>query len=217
MIENKFIRFFTIIAPVALLGIAGTSIAEIPGTSSADLGTRDCVVLERLTDMENNSEDIIAVMFEYLKMVNKDARDNAKIARSSKELELRQREAGFTTAVKKIDAQKQEAQERAGVAMSAASNELVVGIVSGALSIARSSHFHEPNGQEFLRFMASADALNRDLVKLNHEIKRSYAQAKSGQGKTFSNTELDKMKEQLTKVQQQLRDAKKSARPCLKK
>lgn len=101
--------------------------------------------------------------------------------------------------------------------MSAASNELVVGIVSGALSIARGSHFNEPNGQEFARFMVSADALKRDLVKLNTEIKRSYAQAKSGRGKTYSNTELDKMKEQLTKVQQQLRDTKKSARPCQRK
>lgn len=82
-------------------------------------------------------DELFVAMIAYLKMVNKEVREDAKIARQNKQTELSAKESKLELENAKIDQQKNEARERYEHAMDAATIEMVLGIVSvsGAGSI----------------------------------------------------------------------------------
>ncbi len=78
---------------------------------------------------------LFVVMMEYLKMVLKEARGDAKIQRSQAELALAEKEGKLAQEKGKIDAQKREAEERFNNAMASANLEMLMGMASGLASV----------------------------------------------------------------------------------
>jgi len=90
-----------------------------------------------VADVKNLTRDepaasIFVVMIEYLKLLQKDAREDRKIARSDAASNLRLKASKLDLEKEKIEAQKREAQERFDRAMEAANLAMWLGIISGA-------------------------------------------------------------------------------------
>lgn len=78
---------------------------------------------------------IFVVMMEYLKMLQKEAREDRKTARTEAELSLAAKAGKIDQEEAKIEAQKREAEERFQHAMTAANSEMAMGIASGLASV----------------------------------------------------------------------------------
>jgi hypothetical protein len=78
---------------------------------------------------------IFVVMMEYLKLLQKEAREDRKTARTGSELSLATKAGKLDQANAKIEAQKREAEERFQRAMTAANSDMVIGIVCGLASM----------------------------------------------------------------------------------
>ena len=87
------------------------------------------------TDMSSTGE-LFMVMMAYQKMLNKEAREDRKIATGSKQLDLASKKNKLKLDNAKIDQQKKEANEKANNAMTAAQTDLWIGIVSGNSAVA---------------------------------------------------------------------------------
>jgi hypothetical protein len=72
-------------------------------------------------------------MLEYQKMVSKESREDRPIAKTDKSAALAAKDGKLKLDTRQIDAQQQEAREKADAAMTAANGNLVVGIVSGTV------------------------------------------------------------------------------------
>lgn len=77
---------------------------------------------------------IFAVMMAYQKMMNKEAREDKKISRMERDVELSAKSEKIKMENQKIDQMKQEAQEKADQQMQAAQAEMWIGIVSVSAS-----------------------------------------------------------------------------------
>ena len=75
--------------------------------------------------------ELFAVMMAYMKMMNKEAREDRKLAAKDKELELTAKDEKIKKDNSSMDAGMQESREKADQAMSAAQTEMWLGIVSG--------------------------------------------------------------------------------------
>jgi len=101
-----------------------------------------------------------------------------------------------------------EAQEKADAQMSAATTSLAIGVAQGLIQIAGSSSVYAkaPSDQGALRLAGNATALKTDLARLSAELKRGDKRLPPG--------DVNRMKDQLERGLQDIRNAKKSARPC---
>ena len=79
--------------------------------------------------------ELFIVMMAYQKMLNKEAREDKRIASMSKEIALTANEEKLKTDNVKIDQQKKEADEKADNAMTGAQTNLRIGIVNGNSAI----------------------------------------------------------------------------------
>jgi hypothetical protein len=77
---------------------------------------------------------LFAVMIEYYRLMNKEAREDQKLQQKSKQLELAAKDRKLAEDNKKIDEQTKEANEKYDRAMTAANAEMAIGIASGAAS-----------------------------------------------------------------------------------
>ena len=204
-----------VVVSVLLLGTAWPSGAVAAQASAAGLRQRDCAVVARLTGLEGSIGGIFEFMMDYQKVLNKEAREETKGARLTKELVGQQKAAKLATDQKQIDRQMAESDEKARAAMSAATTSLVVGIASGLAQLGGIGPTgSQPNDRGFQDFVLKTDALQRDLANLNAEIRRSDASANTGKGKRLPIAEIERMKAQLGNSLLQVRNAKKLARPC---
>jgi hypothetical protein len=80
--------------------------------------------------------ELFIVMMAYQKMMNKEAREDKKIASLDKDMALAAKEEKLRIDNTKIDQQKKEADEKAANTMTAAQTNLWIGIVSGNSAIA---------------------------------------------------------------------------------
>lgn len=78
---------------------------------------------------------MFVVMMEYLKLLQKDAREDRKLTRADADLSLAAKAGKLDQEKSKIEAQKREAEERFEHAMAAANLEMVLGMVSGISSV----------------------------------------------------------------------------------
>jgi hypothetical protein len=102
--------------------------------ATSDLKRR--AVLQQQIDANNAlSGSIFAFMIEYQKMLNKEAREDKKIARETRELADRAKLVKVDSQNVQVRAQMKESQDKADAAMTAADAQLVVGVVAAALSI----------------------------------------------------------------------------------
>lgn len=83
-----------------------------------------------------SAETIFAVMMEFLKMCQKEAREKQKAADAMKQLVLAQKDSKIQQENAKIEAQKREAEARFEHAMQAASSAFVLGVVSSSSTMA---------------------------------------------------------------------------------
>jgi hypothetical protein len=83
--------------------------------------------------------EMFVVMMAYLKMVQKEAREDRKIASMSKEYVMASKTEKLKLDIKSIDAGMQEAKEKADQAMQAAVTSLYMGIASGLIQVSASS------------------------------------------------------------------------------
>ena len=89
----------------------------------------------------NSMGDLFVAMMAYLKMVNKEVREDTKIAGLNKKTELSAKESKLELENAKIDQQKNEASERYDHAMDAATIEMVLGTMSTAAASASSIQY----------------------------------------------------------------------------
>lgn len=91
-----------------------------------------------ISTAQGNSEmgDIFATMMSYLKMVQKESREDRKIQGMSNQAELAMKESKLELEKQKIEQMKTEAGERFDHAMDAATTEMVTSVVSGVAQIA---------------------------------------------------------------------------------
>jgi len=93
----------------------------------------------------NSMGELFVAMMAYLKMVNKEVREDTKITRLNKQTELSAKESKLELDNSKIEQQKKEASERYEHAMDAATIELVLGAVSTAAASASSIQYQAGN------------------------------------------------------------------------
>ena len=192
-----------------------TSPPTVQRTLPALQQRQDCTAFGTLTGVENEMEEMFVVMMAYLKMVQKEAREDAKLARQDAKTELTLKSAKIAQDNKSIDAQKREAQQKADTAMSAATNSLVMGVAQGLIQISGSPAAKgSTNAQDLQRFTATANGLKSDIARLRTEIVRNEALVKEGKSGAMSAADVERMKTQLDKGLQDVRNAKRSAKAC---
>ena len=86
-----------------------------------------------VNDLTGTAE-LFMVMIEYQRMMNKEAREDRKMANQDRQVELVSKENKLKSDNAKIDQMKQEAQQKADNQMSSANTDLWIGIISGVLS-----------------------------------------------------------------------------------
>lgn len=203
------------VASALLMGTVCTSVALAAQDPQAAAKKRDCAVIERLTGLESSIGDIAAVLFEFQKMAGKEAREDSKTATLTKELANQQKSAKLRNGNTKIDKQMTEADEKADATMSAATSALVMGAVStSAAAIGGFSSGSAGNDREFQAFALKTDALKQDLSALKLDLQRAGASAEANRKTRLTIAEIERMKSQLGTSLQQVRAAKRSARPC---
>jgi hypothetical protein len=83
----------------------------------------------------DSANGLFVVMMEYLKLLQKEAREDRKMARTDADLSLAAKAGKLDQEKSKIEAQKREAEERFEHAMTAANLEMVLGVVSNTASV----------------------------------------------------------------------------------
>jgi len=81
------------------------------------------------------ASSLFAVMMEYQKMLQKEAREDKKLVQLTKDLLARAKVAKPESDNKQLEAQMKESQEKADAAMAAAEAQLALGIVAAALNV----------------------------------------------------------------------------------
>jgi hypothetical protein len=99
---------------------------------TAATGTTSLSTEAGVAGAAKSDASVFATMLENQKMLEKEARADRKLTGPDKTAELAAKGGKLQTDAKAIDAQQQEAKEKADAAMKAASNELTLGIVSGS-------------------------------------------------------------------------------------
>lgn len=89
----------------------------------------------RMMTGDDPTGSLFVVMMEYLKMLQKEAREDRKTARADRELSLTAKTGKIDQEKAKIEAQKREAEARFENAMAGANLEMVVGMVSGVATV----------------------------------------------------------------------------------
>ena len=207
----KLALLFSIVslsAYASLTHAAQTAPALLPGSQCAAFGT--------LSDVDNLMGNLFAAMIAYQKMVNREAREDRKIQRMSKDVALAAKEAKINQDNKSIDQQKNEAQQKADTAMRAATLSLASGIAANVIQISGSpvASKGSTNAPDIQRFTASANALKSDIARLTTEIKRDEASVNVGNAPAMSAADIETMKAQLDRGQQEIRRARVTAKPC---
>lgn len=90
----------------------------------------------------DNLGNLFMVMMAYQKMLNKEAREDAKLAREDAKIELQQKAGKLNNENAKIDAMKREADERYNNSMEAANTELKMGVISTSAQTASASQLN---------------------------------------------------------------------------
>ncbi len=89
---------------------------------------------ERFTKEETNAMDgILMAMMAYMKMVNKESKENKEMQKEDKRLELTSKENKLKVDNEKIDQGKKEADEKASNMMDAANRNLWIGLINGTV------------------------------------------------------------------------------------
>jgi hypothetical protein len=176
----------------------------------------DCVVFGTLTDTSDVMGNLFAAMIAYQKMMNKEARDERKLATADAKLELTLKAGKLAAENDRIAQEKKEAQEKADTAMAAANVSLATGITSAALQIVASPVVSKgsTNVQDLQRFTATAAGLKSDIAKLNTEIRRNDTLAKQGRAGTLSAADVERMKGPIEKGLQEIQKARTSVKAC---
>lgn len=81
----------------------------------------------------DGNSSAFATMLEYQKMMSKEAREDRAIAKTDKSAALAAKDGKLKLDTRQIDAQHQEAREKADAAMASANAQLTLGVVSGAV------------------------------------------------------------------------------------
>lgn len=93
---------------------------------------------EVLNTMSNENSGLFEVMIAYLKMLQRESREDRQLSRESREIELISASEKITQDAKKIEEGMKEAEEKARQAMQAATTELVISLVAGVIQIVES-------------------------------------------------------------------------------
>jgi hypothetical protein len=102
------------------------------------LGAAANVITSAMGTMDGGFGELFTVMLDYLKMAQKDAREDKKIARASKEISMQGFQAKIELDNKAIDKGMAEAHEKAELLRSQATASLASGLISAAVSIVAS-------------------------------------------------------------------------------
>lgn len=150
----------------------------------------------------------MALLMAYMKDVQKEVRADTAFQKQIAKNAVAAKAGKIEQDNRAIDQGMKEAQEKANAQMSAATTSLAIGVAQGLTQIAGASSIYAkaPSDQESRRLVGTANALKSDLAKLSADLKRN--------DKRLSAGEANRMKEQLEKGLQEVRNAKKSARPC---
>ena len=113
-----------------------TALKHPPGKFDLSWVRNQLGMLSNGIGTENPEGGLWAVMLAYQKIMNKEAREDRKISRTSKELEVKNKEAKVASDNKAIDQQKRESNEKYDNAMNAANTELKTGVISTSNQVA---------------------------------------------------------------------------------
>lgn len=192
---------------VVTLSIGYASLAPA-APAAADLRRQDCAVLGHLTDAEASADAVVALLFEMQKTAAKESKENTAFKQQAAKAALAAKSDKLSQDNRAIDQGMKEAKEKADTQMSAATISLASGVAQGLIQIAGASSVYAktPSDQQSVRLAGNATSLKSDLARLNADLKRGDRRISPG--------DVDKMKGELEKGLQNIRDAKKSARPC---
>ena len=102
--------------------------------------TRTQLIQKFGTEQATTFGELFAVMMAYQKMMNKEAREDARLSREHKNIELKNKEVRLEKDNKAIDAGMNEAKEKANTAMTAATTSQAIGVAQGTTQIASVSN-----------------------------------------------------------------------------
>jgi hypothetical protein len=165
--------------------------------------------------------ELFMVLMAYQKMINKEAREDKKIARMEKNMELAAKEEKLKTDNVKIDQQKKEADEKADNAMTGAQTNLWIGIVNGNSAITNEG-FQQSNQKISTVNLSPAITQKIDSPKTNAKNSEHMQKQIDKQEKQAANKDETKksmadqetaMKDAVKKLQDQMAQMKPNLNP----
>jgi hypothetical protein len=115
--------------------------------------------------------EIFALMIAYQKLMNKEVREDRRLSRDDKKLELQLKEAKLEKDNKAIDAGMSEAKEKADIAMTAATTSQAIGVAQGTTQIASVSNNTATNKSAQTKpVKPEEDPKTKSMIKLRSQL-----------------------------------------------
>jgi hypothetical protein len=159
----------------------------------------------------NKAGELMIIMMAYQRLLNKEAREDKKIAGENKRLAMIAKEEKLKADNAKIDQMKQESQEKADNKMTAANNELWIGIVSGNYTLAAAGGFEQGKTKQQVNNNAfpKVDSPKLRLTNINNELKTQQTEKKEADK---SREHQNAMKDAVKKLIDQMGEINRSIR-----
>ena len=152
------------------------------------------------------SGSLFAVMMEYQRMMNKEAREDRRLQRQDQRMELAAKEEKLKTDNKSIDQGMKEAKEKADNAMTAAQTNMWIGIVSGSAAIGSNTAVSSSSRlNPKIQPKDSSNKLNVQASQREMKVKQAQQQAdKAGEEKKASEDHNQRIKDAVKKLLDQV-------------
>ena len=159
-------------------------------------------VLSQFNNLHNDpgALSLMIFMFAYQKTVNEEARADRKISSMTKEQELNNKETKLAIDNKKIDQQKQEANERYDNSMKVANTQLATGAISSSNQVAGN------------KLLLKTDSLKQKTGKadINQNLKTNSGEGKDKDAADASRDRRRTMQDNIQKMLDIIAEAKRS-------